>query len=196
MSAPSNNFAPGKPVEPPNNPGTFIGRTWRAKICGLLTCFSNPKIRAVVIPSDGSPHITVEAEIIMAANGWTATLDLTKVAGSQPAAVGIQWQSPNKELDPRSAVPVNTWVYITSDNPISTVGLTDTDSGLLVSAPPGKWLSVQDVPAQATDGTYHVPQLPYPGATGEVTGTPLAGDLDNNPLVYWVLESPAPVCFS
>jgi hypothetical protein len=81
MSAPSNNFSPGNTVEPPNNPGTFIGKIWRAKICGLLTCFLNPKIRAVVIPSDGSPHITVEAEIAMAANGWTATIDLTKVAG-------------------------------------------------------------------------------------------------------------------
>ena len=77
-----------------------------------------------------------------------------------------------------------------------TVGIIDADSGLLVTAPPGKWLTLQDVPALISGGTYHMPQLPYPGATGEVSGTPLAGDLDNNPLVYWVLESPAPVCFS
>jgi hypothetical protein len=119
-----------------------------------------------------------------------------RIVGGGTGTVGVQWQSPNKELDPRVAVSVNTWVYISALNPLVTVGIIDADSGLLVTALPGKWLTLQDVPALIPGGTYHMPQLPYPGATGEVTGTPLAGDLDNNPLVYWFLESPAPVCFS
>lgn len=119
-----------------------------------------------------------------------------RIVGGGTGTVGVQWQSPNKELDPRVAVSVNTWVYISALNPLATVGIIDADSGLLVTAPPGKWLTLQDVPALISGGTYHMPQLPYPGATGEVSGTPIAGDLDNNPLVYWVLESPAPACFS
>jgi hypothetical protein len=183
MSAPSNNFSPGNTVEPPNNPGTFIGKIWRAKICGLLTCFLNPKIRAVVIPSDGSPHITVEAEIAMAANGWTATIDLTKVGGV--GGGNDSWPPP--ELDTTVAHSIGDRVYISPGNILVTAGMIDLDSNILTVSLPGIWRAVTAVPA-AVSSQYNVPQLPLPGASGAVpTGTPMKGDADGAQ-VHWLPE--------
>ncbi len=62
----------GARIEPPNNPGTWIGRFWRSKISAILTCLLNPRfIIPVVANTDGIPQ-NQEALITVGANGWTA----------------------------------------------------------------------------------------------------------------------------
>jgi hypothetical protein len=97
-------------------------------------------------------------------------------------------------------VSANTLVYISPLNPIVTTGIQDStpggpNAGSIVKAPSGLWCAIQDVPAQVTGppDTYYVPQLPYPNSPNAPSGTPLTGDLDN-PSVFWVLISQAPVC--
>ena len=120
------------------------------------------------------------------------------VGGGVPFA--FPWQAPNKELDPTVFVPAGTWVYLSPGNALVTTGLFDLVSGSNTTARSGIWQSAQDVPAQVVnpsgmpDGTYYnVPQLPYPGATGTPTGTPLKGDLDGSN-VYWIFISATPYC--
>lgn len=72
---------------PPNNPGTFIGKAWRAMICKALTCAMNPKIIALIGNSGISPT-GVEADIKLSQNGWTATLDLTQSASAGAGQIG------------------------------------------------------------------------------------------------------------
>ena len=133
------------------------------------------------------------------------------VGGGLPMA-GIQWQTPNKELDPRYFVPAGTLVYVSPFNPICATGLFDwtlstTGGGVLQAAAAGIWLSLQDIPVQVSDpagypsGTYYnVPTLPYvQGSESAPSGSPLKGDLDqtvnSKPYPFWVLISQTPVCF-
>lgn len=95
-----------------------------------------------------------------------------------------RWQNPKKELDPTVAVSKGTWVYISPGNSLVTTGLTDLVSGVNVKALSGIWEAAQDVPAKVSSN-YNVPQLPYPGATGTPSGSPLAGDLDGAD-VFWI----------
>ena len=116
-----------------------------------------------------------------------------RILGGASSPAQERWQKPKKELDPDVKVKKGTWVYISSGNPLVTDGLLDPVGGsALTFSVAGIWEAAQDVPP--TDGfTYNVPQVPYPGATGTVGGTPLAGDLDGAG-VFWILISPAQVC--
>ena len=103
---------------------------------------------------------------------------------------GFIWQSPNKELNPLVAVPKDTFVFISSDNPLVTTGIVDLASGTLTKAQPGFWQATQAVPAQVTISNvveYNVPQYPYPGDTGYDAGPPVSGDLDDADIfwIYW-----------
>ena len=83
--APKSNLAMGEVIVVPNNPGAYIMRPFREKVCGILTAFLGFKLFAVATPADGSPPIHVEADIKIAGNGMVATLDLTPmtpIAGS------------------------------------------------------------------------------------------------------------------
>ena len=108
---------------------------------------------------------------------------------------GWQFQTP-VELNPAVGVAANTVIYLSPGNSLVTTGLKDLVSGSVIKALAGLWVAKQAVPAQVTiSGTvcYNVPQLPYPGATGTPSGTPLKGDLDG-PNLFWVFLSQAPVC--
>ncbi len=94
-------------------------------------------------------------------------------------ASGWDWMYPtHKELDPTLPYSKGKWAYITSGNDLVTTGLTDLTTGENQQACEGFWLAACDIPP-ATDAGYDVPTFPYPSATGDVTGTPLKGDLDN-----------------
>ena len=105
---------------------------------------------------------------------------------------GINWQTP-KELDPTVGVSINTLVYISPNNPLVTTGLVDLTLMALTKSRPGIWLCVQAVPAENGSNQYNVPQVPYPGNGGTVTGTPLTGDADGSTL-FWMLISAMPYC--
>jgi len=102
-----------------------------------------------------------------------------------PSLAGLQWQMPDKELDPTVAVSKNTLVYISPENPLVTTGLTDLVSMVTVKSVSGIWCAVKNVPKENGSSQYNVPQLPYPGATGTPSGSPLAGDIDGTN-VFWV----------
>jgi hypothetical protein len=110
---------------------------------------------------------------------------------------GIDYKTPKIELDPSVAVAKKKIVYLSPNNPLCTAGLMDLFQGIMVKAPAGTWISVQAVPAAAMVGgvlSYNVPQLPYPGASGTPTGSPLAGDLDGAQ-VFWHFVSQEATCF-
>jgi len=97
------------------------------------------------------------------------------------------WQSP-RECNPAVTVPKDTFVFISSDNPLVTTGIVDLVSGTLTKAQPGFWQAAQAVPAQVTISSvvkYNVPQYPYPGDTGYDAGPPVSGDLDDED-IYWI----------
>ena len=101
---------------------------------------------------------------------------------------GLQWQLPDKELDPTRAVSVGTLVCISPNNPLVTTGLKDLVSGNVTKSTAGTWCCVKNVPAQVTISSvvnYNVPVSPVPGAPGTPSGSPLAGDFDATN-VFWV----------
>ena len=100
---------------------------------------------------------------------------------------GVHWQSP-RELDPSVAVEQDTLVYISPNNPICTVGLTDLALGVNTKATAGIWLALQAVPAKS-GSSYRVPQDPIPSNGGAVAGSPLSGDADSTS-AYWILIKP------
>jgi hypothetical protein len=79
--APKSGLTRGETITTPDNPGAYIMRPFREKVCAILTAFSKQRIIAIVTPTDGSVPIQVEAEIYMASNGMVAKLDLTAFAG-------------------------------------------------------------------------------------------------------------------
>jgi hypothetical protein len=197
VSDPKNNLAKGMEVLPPNNPGTFIGKNWRAKMCGFFTCLLNPKIRAVVTPADGTPPVTSEAEIVMGPNGWVATIDLTQAVASGGGGGGFDWMYPtHREYDPTLPYSAGKFMTISPKNALVTAGMTDLVLGTVIKSPPGIWQAAQNVPAQTTDSPpkVNVPQMPLPGAAGAVpTGTPLKGDYDGAN-VFWIPWAGYPSC--
>ena len=115
---------------------------------------------------------------------------IVKPPQSSAGDSGIHWQTPKKELDPTISVSENTLVFISPQNPLCTVGLTDLQTGTILMATAGEWLCVKDCPA-ATVAGYNVPQDPFPGYnTSAPSGTPLAGDADA-PTVFWILQKSA-----
>ena len=108
------------------------------------------------------------------------------ITAPQGGGSGFPWQKP-KELDPANAVAKDTFVYVSPQNTLATVGLTDLVLNTIVQATPGIWQAIQDVPAETSLGYYNVPQDPVPGSGTTVpSGDPLSGDLDSN-TVFWVL---------
>ena len=105
-----------------------------------------------------------------------------------PNLISQKWQTPWKELDVTIGVLAGTWVYISPQSSIVTVGYTDIVAAENKKAFPGIWEAAQDVPP-TDDEYYHVPQIDYPGATGTPSGSPLRGDLDGDD-VYWILICP------
>ena len=172
-------------------PTSLILEPMRDIIWMTLNCFWNPKITAKYLAADGVSTLTKDAEIIMSPLGWTAIVDLTDVSSGTG---GWDWMYPtHKELDPSLAYSKGKVAFISPLNPIVTDGLTDLVSSAVVMAGPGTWLCVKDCPSATWDdpldyssGTFNVPQIPYPGATGTPSGTPLKGDIDGDN-VYWVL---------
>ena len=45
---------PGFRYNPPDNPGAFIGKTWRTRICTALTCLMNPRYTVPYYDADGN----------------------------------------------------------------------------------------------------------------------------------------------
>ena len=102
---------------------------------------------------------------------------------------GWDWMYPtHKELDPTLLYTKGKLAFLSPMNPLVVTGLTDIILGSNVMAGAGTWLCVKNVPAAVT-GSYNVPQIPYPGATGTPAGTPLKGDIDGSN-VFWVLVTP------
>lgn len=102
---------------------------------------------------------------------------------------GWDWMYPtHKELDPTLLYTKGKLAFLSPMNPLVVTGLTDIILGSNVKAGAGTWLCVKNVPAAVT-GSYNVPQIPYPGATGTPAGTPLKGDIDGSN-VFWVLVTP------
>jgi len=112
----------------------------------------------------------------------------------------VQFQKPFCELDTSLFVPFQTLVYISTGNVLFHPGMYDSVSLQMTSSKAGLWISRQDVPAAVYNSdlsanTYNVPQLPYPGATGTVSGGAgsLKGDADGAN-VFWLFVSQIPAC--
>jgi hypothetical protein len=71
----------GAQIDPPDNPGTWIGKLWREKICTILTCLLKPRL---IVPIDNGNGIPVpqDAIITMGRNGWTAMFPALAAAGA------------------------------------------------------------------------------------------------------------------
>jgi hypothetical protein len=91
-------------------------------------------------------------------------------------------------------VAEGTFVYISPQNTLATVGMNDTtpgspNNGAIITSTPGIWLALQAVPPMTGSG-YYMPQDPVPGSGAEPPDNvpPLAGDLDNDAYpVFWLL---------
>jgi hypothetical protein len=128
------------------------------------------------------------SERVLAIKGFTvqeSARGKTFIPPNQTFPPNLKWQQPDRELNPAINVPKNTLVYISPENPLVTTGLTDLVLGTTVKSVSGVWCSVQNVPAENGSSEYNVPQIPYPGATGTPSGSPLAGDVDGAN-VFWV----------
>ena len=112
---------------------------------------------------------------------------LDATPGGAGSVSGLHWQSP-RELDPTVAVAQDTLVYVSPNNPICTIGLTDLTTSVNTKATAGIWLALQDVPAKV-GSDYNVPQDPIPSNGGAVSGSPLSGDADSV-LAFWILIKP------
>jgi hypothetical protein len=98
---------------------------------------------------------------------------------------GLNWQKPHKELDPTVAVAAGTFVYISPANPLVTTGLTDLVLNTPMTAMPGIWMALKNVPAQTTvSGTVEY-NMPQPLTAGATSGSPLQGDADNA-AAFWI----------
>lgn len=106
----------------------------------------------------------------------------------------FKWQKPYKEIDTSKLVPAGTFVYITAANNIVTSGLTDLVAGSNKKSLEGFWQAAVNVPA-ASGGSYNVPQFPYPGVAGTVTGSAgsVKGDLDTSG-IFWIYWGKINVC--
>jgi len=126
-------------------------------------------------------------------NGYGA--DVVFPSSGGPSGGGWEWQTPKRELDPNAPVAgpsggIYTAVNISPENPLVTAGMLDLTTGDNLAALAGIWMALKPVPAKVVNppgkpaGTYYnVPQLP---AVNAVSGSPLAGDMDN-PGLYWAL---------
>ena len=166
----------GRPPEPPQGGGQDA--IWMRQ---LLKYIESTMLRSVL-----------GAKVKPDARGGYHLIIQNPLNGSHGGQGGINWQTP-KELDPTVGVSINTLVYISPNNPLVTTGLVDLTLMALTKSRPGIWLCVQAVPAENGSNQYNVPQVPYPGNGGTVTGTPLTGDADGSTL-FWMLISAMPYC--
>ena len=89
--ASKNAVVKGEKITPPDNPGFWIGKTWRAKITALLSCFLNPKFLVPVVDTNG---ITTwqEATVTMAQSGYTVVFPAVSVAGGASGSSATQFK--------------------------------------------------------------------------------------------------------
>jgi hypothetical protein len=75
----------GQMITPPDGPGTWIGKHWRALICQKLTMLQNFKITAMVVDSKGvaTPQ---DAKIVMGRNGVMIVLPRMAAAGASSSS--------------------------------------------------------------------------------------------------------------
>ena len=111
-----------------------------------------------------------------------------KAAAVSAAGLWPWMHDTHRELDPTLKYTKGKCAYVSPENPLCTVGLTDLDTHENVKATAGIWLALQDVPAKTGAG-YNVPQDPMPSIGGTVSGTPLTGDADAAES-YWILVKP------
>ena len=119
MPSPNNLNLLGAQIDPPDNPGTWIGKLWRAKICAILTCLLKPRL---VIPIDNGNGIPVpqDAVITMGRNGWTAVFPALAAAGaSGTASSNVPFSG---TVDPPGGLPVGN--YVAGPTPSLYVNLT------------------------------------------------------------------------
>ena len=119
MPSPNNLNLLGAQIDPPDNPGTWIGKLWRAKICAILTCLLKPRL---VIPIDNGNGIPVpqDAVITMGRNGWTAVFPALAAAGASGTASSTVPFSGT--TDPPGGLAVGN--YVVSPTPSLYVNLT------------------------------------------------------------------------
>ncbi len=72
----------GEQIEPPDNPGAFIGKFWRAKICARLTTLLNWRFIFTQADSNGNPLAPVSAEVTIGSKGCTVIVPVLAAAGS------------------------------------------------------------------------------------------------------------------
>lgn len=71
----------GLQLTAPDNPGTWIGKLWRAKLCAILTCLLKPKFTIPIDNGNGIP-VPQDAVVTMGRNGWTVVFPALAAAGS------------------------------------------------------------------------------------------------------------------
>lgn len=193
----------GQTVKPPNNPGTWIGKVWRALVCSRLTMLQNPRIIAPV-PDGNGIYFPKDAVIEMSEDGWTVMLPpYPKNIGGG----GGGTSNPIREYDPTKLYTDGDEVLVSPNNAAVTTGVTDPDSGVLVKAIPGIYQFVSQNPsmvaaAGATPAQYHIPCWPPPLSSS--TSVYAGGNYPNFSSdatiaagkIYWMLIQayPWPLC--
>jgi hypothetical protein len=87
MSEPNKNqVVKGEKITPTDNPGLWIGKSWRAKISAILTCVINPKYIVPVVDANG---ITTwqEAQVTMANNGFVVVFPPVSLAAGSSSSI-------------------------------------------------------------------------------------------------------------
>jgi hypothetical protein len=74
----------GGTIKPPDNPGEWIGKTWRGKLCAMLTCLLNPRYTVAVTDANGYTTYQ-DASVEMAPNGMTVCFPPITAASSVTA---------------------------------------------------------------------------------------------------------------
>jgi len=139
----------------------------------------------------GAPKLPIGQVLAPVTDG---VIELVPVRTNGAGGGDFHWQKPYKELDPTLGVAEGTFVYISPQNTLATVGMNDTtpgspNNGAIITSTPGIWLALQAIPPM-TDSGYYMPQDPVPGSGAEPPDNvpPLAGDLDNDAYpVFWLL---------
>jgi hypothetical protein len=92
------------------------------------------------------------------------------------------------ELDPTVATRAGDWKFVSPNNPLATIGLTDIDVATTLKAAAGLWICLKDVAAKS-GSNYRVPKDPVTAIATVPGGSPLAGALEAS-TSYWLLVKP------
>ena len=139
----------------------------------------------------------VGAKIIPDPNGgYHLVMPKTKPGSGSSGSAGWQWAAAGTGAhydvtkSYNGAPPKGEIVMVWPTDPIVVTGVTDPDSGLLVSAVPGVYICIQSTgplvnPAGLPAGTYnHIPQWPMPSKDYDIT----------NKLNFWWLINEISAC--